>query len=153
MPAAISVSRDIAAPPAAVMALVTDVTRSGEWSPETTSCSWAAGFDGPTLGARFSGSNRNGFHRWTTSCQVIAAEPLRFAFRVTYLGQQVADWDYAATETEGGCTLTETWTDRRGALFAKLSAIGSGVRDRETHNRAGMEATLAALAAAAERTG
>lgn len=149
----LSVSREINAPAPTVMALVTDVTRVGEWSPETTSCAWLAGADGPALGARFSGSNRNGFHRWTTKCEVIAAEPLHFAFRVTYLGQQVADWDYAAVESAGGrCTVTETWTDRRGSLFAKLGGLGTGVKDRSTHNRDGMQKTLAALAATAEKS-
>jgi hypothetical protein len=46
--------------------------------------------------------------------------------------------------------VTESWTDRRGWLIRYLGKPFSGVADREAHNRAGMEATLASLAAAAE---
>ncbi len=36
----VSVERVIAAPKDAVWALVADVTRMGEWSPETVGCAW-----------------------------------------------------------------------------------------------------------------
>ncbi len=48
-----SVSIDIAAPPEKVYALVSDITRMGEWSPECRSCRWADEATGPTVGARF----------------------------------------------------------------------------------------------------
>ena len=52
--------------------------------------------------------------------------------------------------TAAGCTVTETWTDDRGALVTLIGRFVTGVADREAHNRAGMERTLAALKAAAE---
>ena len=57
------VSIHIDAPPEHVYDLVTDVTRMGEWSPETHRCRWVEG-DGPAVGARFKGDNRRGRARW-----------------------------------------------------------------------------------------
>ena len=48
--------------------------------------------------------------------------------------------------------MTESWSDRRGALMKMLSPKATGVADRAEHNRAGMEQTLARLAATAEST-
>ena len=46
--------------------------------------------------------------------------------------------------------MTETWTDERNPLVKALGKLVSGVSDRASHNRAGMEQTLANLKAAAE---
>jgi hypothetical protein len=46
--------------------------------------------------------------------------------------------------------VTETWIDQRGRLVTFLGKPVSGVADRASHNRAGMEATLDRLAAVAE---
>ena len=45
----------IAAAPEAVWDLIADVTRMGEWSPETTGCEWIEGADGPRVRAPFMG--------------------------------------------------------------------------------------------------
>lgn len=147
----VSVHRDVAAPADVVWALVSDVTRMGEWSPETTACSWKGGATGPAVGARFVGRNRNGRRQWSTGCQVVAADPGRsFAFEVTVGPLKVARWSYRMEPTDQGCRVTETWTDQRGAIAKLAGGPASGVKDREAHNRAGMEQTLERLAAAAE---
>jgi hypothetical protein len=43
--------RDIAAPPEAVYAAISDVTRMGEWSEECYACVWRDAVDGPAVGA------------------------------------------------------------------------------------------------------
>lgn len=146
----VSVHRDVTAPPERVFALVSDITRMGEWSPEATGGVWKdAG--GPAPGARFVGRNRRGKRSWSTSCTVHAYEPpRRFGFSVTSGPLSVAAWDYTIEPTASGCRVTETWTDRRGALVRIGGRLLTGVEDRASHNRAGMEATLAALAAIAE---
>ena len=63
----VSVSREVAAPPEEVWALVSDLTRMGEWSPEARGGRWAGGTDGPSVGAVFKGRNRNGRYRWRTN--------------------------------------------------------------------------------------
>lgn len=70
------------APVDAVYTLVSDVTRTGEWSPECRRCRWLDGAEGAAVGARFRGWNRWRFNRWSRVCEVIAADPGReFAFR------------------------------------------------------------------------
>lgn len=147
----VSVSRNVAAPADVVWALVTDVTRMGEWSPETTSARWIKGAGGPAAGARFQGVNRNGSKQWKSVATITAAEPAsRFEFRVTAGPLQIADWAYAIEPTPEGCRVTETWSDRRSRFTKVVSRRISGVEDRASHNRAGMTATLERLAAAAE---
>ena len=147
----VSVHRDIAAPPDRVWSMVSDVTRMGEWSPESESATWLGGAKGPHAGAKFRGVNRNGKRKWETEATVVEAEPGRlFAFRVTAAGFKVAEWRYTFEPTDSGCRVTETWIDQRGRIAKALGKPVSGVADRATHNRAGMEKTLDQLKAAAE---
>jgi uncharacterized protein YndB with AHSA1/START domain len=146
----VQVSREIDATADRVWSMISDVTRMGEWSPETTGCRWIKGATGPSVGACFAGDNRNGSKKWSTTCQVVDATPgRRFAFEVTVGPMKVAQWAYDVEPTGSGCRVTETWTDRRGAVVKALGKPFSGVADRATHNRAGMEQTLDRLAAAA----
>src|SRR5664279_3710 len=117
-PRSISVSRDIDAPADAVWALVSDLPRMGEWSPEATGGDWVKGADGARVGAAFKGRNASGKKQWSTSVVVTECEPGRaFAFDVSAAGGlAVATWAYAFEPTDHGCTVTETWTDRRGRI-------------------------------------
>jgi len=131
--------------------MVADLTRMGEWSPENEGARWRKGATGPAPGARFTSSNSSGAKRWTTSGVVVEAEPgAVLSFRVTVGPVKVALWRYTFEETSTGCRVTETWIDERSALTKALGKPVSGVADREAHNRAGMEQTLANLKAAAE---
>jgi uncharacterized protein YndB with AHSA1/START domain len=141
----------IDASPAAVYALISDVTQMGRWSPETSSCRWLGGADRPAVGARFRGTNRLGWRRWSTTCTVTAAEPgRRFAFEVRSGPLAVATWSYELTGDDGATIAREHWCERRAPWFRRLTGLLLGVPDRTEHNRAGMRATLAALRAAAE---
>jgi uncharacterized protein YndB with AHSA1/START domain len=150
----VSGSVDIAAPAHRVYEMVSDVTRMPEWSPEQSATKWIGSTRAPEVGARFSGTNRNGVRRWTTQCKVTDARPgQRFAFRVSSFGMPVADWVYEFMPTETGCTVTESTTDRRGAVIKVAGPIVTGVRNRSEHNAEGIRQTLAALKAAAESRG
>jgi uncharacterized protein YndB with AHSA1/START domain len=148
----VSVSTRVAAPPERVYDLVSDVVRMGEWSPETVRCRWLGGATGPAVGARFAGTNSFRRLTWRTECQVTAAERGReFAFEVTGGGfLPVAVWRYELRPVDGGCEVTEHWTDRRGTLLRWYGRLILAVPDRAEHNRRGMEQTLARLKAAAE---
>ncbi|MCU0268889.1 MAG: SRPBCC family protein [Acidimicrobiales bacterium] len=149
----VRVEQEISASPEQVWALISDVTRMGEWSPETESCEWKGGATGPKVGARFQGRNRNGKKQWSTQCTVTAAEPGRsFAFRVKAGPLGVAEWRYDLEPVDGGCRVTETWTDERGWLVTTLGKPVSGVADRAEHNRRTMAETLGRLTTAAEAT-
>lgn len=148
----VSVEREVTAEPQRLWEMVSDVTRMGEWSPETVSVTWLGGATGPAVGARFKGKNRNGPWRWSTLCTVTACEPGQvFEFRVSKAGLGIARWRYDFEASGDGCRVTETWIDERGGLVALMGKPVSGVGDRPNHNREGMAQTLARLAAAAER--
>ncbi len=147
----VSVERAIAAAPDAVWALIADVTRMGEWSPENVGGEWIGDRREPVVGARFRGKNQNGKRRWKTMCTVVAADPGReFAFEVKASLLRVARWEYHVESADAGCRVTETWIDQRGRIVNWMGKPVSGVGDRATHNRAGMEAARERLGAAAE---
>ena len=142
----------IAAPAGMLYALVSDVTRMGEWSPENVGGRWLGGATAPLVGARFRGSNRRGWRRWSTTCRVVAAEPgSTFAFDVSVSGIPASRWTYELRPDGDFTVVTETWTDRRPRWFAILAGATMGIDDIRAHNQDNIRATLANLTAAAEQ--
>lgn len=148
MPAA---SIAVKAPPEQVWAMVSDVTRVGEWSPEAVSAEWLDGATGPAVGVRFRGRNkRKG--TWSTTCTVTESEPGHaFAFLV---GRGETSWRYDLTPDGDGCDVTESFEILKvpgpfGRFFTKL---GTGVTwaEREADLTRGMEQTLRRLKEVAE---
>jgi hypothetical protein len=142
----ISRTVDVDAAPERVWNLVSDLPRMGELSPENTGGRWLGGAAAPAVGVRFRGSNRNGWRRWSTVVRVTASDPpQRFAFDVHGLGLAVARWSYDIVARPGGCSVTETWEDRRGRAMGVIGLLASGVSDRAAHTEASIEQTLAAV--------
>jgi uncharacterized protein YndB with AHSA1/START domain len=147
----IEVSRDIAASPEAVFAAITDITRMGEWSPETRRAEWNEGFDQAEVGAQYTGHNQNGEKEWSIMATIVELVPSeRFFFDCSSRDFVFAKWGYAIEPTATGCLVTEYAQDLRPEASKARGESISGVADRLTHNRAGMEATLERLAAALE---
>jgi len=147
----VSVTQDIGASADQVWAMVSDLTRMGEWSPESEGATWLRGATGPQPGATFRGTNRNGKKKWETLGTIVDADPGRLlTFRITAAGFKVAEWRYELEPTATGCRITETWTDQRGRIAKALGKPVSGVVDRAAHNRATMEKTLETLKSTAE---
>lgn len=96
------------APPAAVYDVVSDVTRTGEWSPVCRRAEWEEpGRTGE--GARFLGHNDDGTRQWTTTSTVVTARPgEEFTWEV---GQSFVRWSYLMRPTEDGSAtvLTHAW--------------------------------------------
>lgn len=145
----------IDAPPEHVYMLVSDVTRMGEWSPETYKCRWLDAEGGPRVGARFKAHNRHGRARWSNTCEVVAAEPGReFAFRRTAFASGTVVWRYRL-EPDGEATqVSESYEVVKPVqAFANwLQGLLLGVDDRDADLVAGMRATLERLKQVAERT-
>jgi uncharacterized protein YndB with AHSA1/START domain len=142
-------SRDIAAPAARVWALVSDLPRMGEWSPENEGGRWVKGTTGPMLGAIFRGNNKNGIRRWSTTVTVVACDPGKvFEFAVTAGPLAVAKWRYEFEDIATGCRVTESWVDERKPWLASVARVlgdhGASNAERQ------MTSTLASLAKAAE---
>jgi len=131
-----------------VWELITDVTQMGRWSPECTGGRWTRGA-GPAVGARFVGSNRHGFVRWSTHCTVVAAdEPSHFAFDVR---ESRMRWGFRLEAVDGGTLLTEYRHSRGGPpwYIAWTTKVGLLGRNRDGQMIDGMTQTLHAVKTAA----
>ena len=141
------------APPDQVWALVSDVTRIGEYSPETFEAEWLDGATGPARGARFRGHvkrNGRGPTYWTTST-VIASEPGReFTFGVGQPGKPMNVWSYRLEPAGDGTDVTESFTLTPTPLLRLYWALLGWSRGRT--NRRGMQTTLERIRAEVERT-
>lgn len=141
----------MAGDPQKLYELIADVTRMGEWSPESAGGEWLTGKPG-TVGSTFRGDNRRPWMKWSTICTIIAAEPgKRFAFAVKAAGLPVSTWEYEITPRAGGCQVSERTFDQRPLRYRVMSVVSTGVRGRSVRNRRTMEQTLDALARAVER--
>ena len=145
----VSVSVEINAPVEKVWAMVTDLPRMGEWSPENQGGEWAKGATGPAVGAAFKGRNKNGKKKWGTNVVVNACDaPKKFSFGLMVNSKNWCDWVYEIEPTATGCRVTHSWIDHRGSVARFLGKVVSGVADRATHNKKNMEVTLQNLAKA-----
>lgn len=145
-------SVDIAVPPERVYDVVSDVTRTGEWSPICVACWWDDG-DGPRVGAHFTGRNHTPVRTWETRSQVVAAERgAEFAWEVN---GGLVRWGYALEPIEGGTRLTESWEFRDAGLAFFRDKYGdradAEIEERTRAAHAGIPATLAAIKAICER--
>lgn len=74
----VEVSTDIAATPAVVWGLVSDIKLSSRFSTEVTGAEWIDGHDGQALDERFAGhSSNDAIGEWTTTCVVTGLEDVR----------------------------------------------------------------------------
>jgi len=144
----------IHATPEVVYALVADVTRTGEWSPECVRCRWLGGAMAATAGARYRGASRNGWRRWSTISTIRVARPgAELVWDVTYLGRPVARWGYRLSELDGGGTvLAESVEDRREKWLQLVSPWITGARDRAARNADTIGASLHRIKVLAEAT-
>src|SRR5262245_7501838 len=91
----IEIEMSIAAPPARVWELVTDLQLMGHWSPEYQGGEWLDGAPGPIVGARFKGRNKRREREWESVSTVIEAEPGRsFAWAVGHPTNPAATWRF-----------------------------------------------------------
>jgi hypothetical protein len=137
--------------PEALYDLVSDVTRTGEWSPVCTACWWDEG-QSASVGAWFTGRNEVPGRTWETRSQVVAADRGReFAFLV---GGRLVRWGFTFAPVEGGTELTESWEFLPAGqeLFAERYGEDAQrqIEDRTRAAHEGIPATLAAIQRIAE---
>ena len=146
-----SVTVHMAASPAVVWDLVSDVTRIGEFSPETFEARWTRGSTGPEVGAHFKGHvKRNGVGpTYWTLCRVTECEPQRdFGFVVVVNDTDLNHWRYQLREVDGGTEVTESFElPAMGFLKLYWALLG---RLRGRTNERGMRQTLERIKALAE---
>jgi hypothetical protein len=146
-----SVTIHMAASPAAVWDLVSDVTKIGRYSPETFEAEWLGGATGPAVGARFRGHvkrNGRGPTYWTT-CTVLTSEPEReFAFGVGSSTKPLNVWRYQLEPAGDGTDVTESFELRPIWPLRLYWAVLGWSRGRT--NREGMRQTLERIRAEVE---
>lgn len=124
-----------------VYALVSDLPRCGEWSPECQGGTWVSGRPG-SVGAVFRGENFRAPDvvswapvvrgHWTTEAEVVAAEPgrtFRWAMRTTAGQRQESVWAFDLEPVDGGVVLTHHF--RMDAPTEGIRKIVSGMDDGE----------------------
>jgi hypothetical protein len=147
-----SVTVHMAAAADRVWDLVSDITRVGEFSPETFEAQWLDGASGPALGARFRGHvrrNGRGPVYWT-ACTVTACDPGRaFAFAVGGPGRTTVNtWRYQLEPGAGGTDVTESF-ELPGTPLLRLYWMIAGFARGRT-NLDGMRVTLEKIKAVVE---
>ncbi|MGH3374744.1 MAG: SRPBCC family protein [Actinoallomurus sp.] len=146
-----SESIDVAATPAALYDLVSDIGRTGEWSPICKGCRWRDETERGE-GAWFIGRNEAGGRTWETESQVAAAHRGReFAWLV---GGAFARWAYSLTPISDGTRLTESWEFLPAGLTMFHEKYGpdaqAQIDTRMEQARTGIPITLAAIKKIAE---
>lgn len=141
----------VASSPDSLYDMVSDVTRTGEWSPICRACWWDDG-DTARVGAWFTGRNELPERTWETRSQVVAAQRgQEFAFIV---GGSLVRWGYTFTPVDGGTQITESWEflpdgiavfEEKYATFAQTEIAK---RTEAAHD--GIPRTLAAIKRIAE---
>ena len=138
------------ATPEAVYDLVTDVTRTGEWSPVCRAAWWEEG-QGPRAGDWFGGRNEIPGRTWETRSQVVVADRGReFRWQIegkyvvwAYLMRAVGEGDAVRTE------LTETWDLNEATEQRFADNYGERAEElleqRRQEAREGIPTTLATL--------
>lgn len=136
----------IEAPPAAVYALVADVTRMVEFSPEILAVEWLDGATEAQVGARFKARNKvSKGPAWFNKPVVTVVDPDReFAFERTEPFAGTVEWRYRFEPEGTGTRFTESYRVVRPIGRIGWFIIGTicGQKNRREIVRRGMEETL-----------
>ena len=133
-----------------VFAAISDVTCTGEWSPECVACRWIGGATGPAVGAKFEGDNKAvvagiTVKKWTTTSEVtacVSGEVFEF------VAEEYTTWRYTMEPVGTGTKVTESFsfppqTGMKGFLYET-------VMRRSATMVKGMQQTLDRLKASLE---
>jgi uncharacterized protein YndB with AHSA1/START domain len=131
------------APADRVWALLANLERMGEWSPECYRVEWEGGARSPaTPGARFRGWNRYDRMKWSVACQVKTAVPEKeLSFSTLVRGKEMVTWSYRMEPADGGVDLTESFDVQWLPLSARI-AEDFLMRDRDRRREEAMRTTL-----------
>ena len=139
------------ASPEVVWDLVSDVTRIGDFSPETFEAKWLGEATGPADGAYFKGHvKRNGVGpTYWTKCRVEHCVPLQdFGFVVVVGDNEVNHWRYQLRAVAGGTEVTESYALEAKAWSRAYWTLLGWARSKT--NERGMRQTLERIKAIAE---
>jgi uncharacterized protein YndB with AHSA1/START domain len=154
----VAVEISIAAPPARVWELVTDLRLMGHWSPEYQGGEWLDGAIGPMVGARFKGRNKRQGREWESVSTVLEAAPGQsFVWAVGNPTNPAATWRFDLTPDGSGTQVRQHVQLGPGpsGLTARIAELPDREEDiiaaRTAELRRNMQTTLAGLKADAEQ--
>ena len=149
-----AVTRRIGATPETLYSLVSDVTRTSEWSPEVVECEWDAAEAGPQVGARFTATNRRRWLRWKNHPVVDQADPPHeFSVTRTEKGAGTLRWSYRLEPIEGSqtdVTLAYEVLTPVTRTFLIVLRLLFGVTDLQADLHGNLRTSLDRIAAIAE---
>jgi hypothetical protein len=142
----------VAASAEALYDLVSDVTRTGSWSPVCQACWWDDETTAGQVGAWFTGRNVLPHRTWETRSQVVTADRGReFAWVV---GGGLVRWGFTMSANGSTTTLTETWHFLPKGIATFEERYGDDaaaqIADRTQQALEGIPRTLAAIKQIAE---
>lgn len=147
-----TISRYIEASPEDLFAVIADVTRTPELSPEIRKAVWLDGATNAAVGARFKAWNNVGRGpSWSNKPVITVLEPGReIAWERTEFGAGTVEWRYRFEPEGSGTRVTESYKVTR-----PIKALGWFIietlyrcKDRRRDLRRGMEQTLDRLTTA-----
>lgn len=129
--------------PDQVYAVVSDVTRTPQYSPEIRRCTWLDGATGPSVGVRFAAVNKAGRGpAWTNRPVITSAEPGRdFSFTRVEKFAGTIQWRYQLAPEGSGTRVTESYE-----VLEPITRVGwfiIGTLYRLTDRRADLHRNLA----------
>lgn len=132
--------------------MVSDITRTGEWSPVCKTCWWDDEVQAGQVGSWFTGRNELPHRIWETRSQVDAAERGReFGWVV---GGSYVRWGFTFTPADAGTILSEYWEFLPGGIAMFEEKFGDQadfeITDRTQQALDGIPKTLAAIKQIAE---
>jgi hypothetical protein len=146
------VTVEMDAPVEDAWALVSDVTRIGEFSPETFEAKWTRGSTGPEVGVTFAGHvKRNGVGPvYWTPCRVTACVPHEvFEFAVGLQEHTVNTWGYRMEAVDARRTRVTEYFRLAPRWYLRAYWLVLG-RLRGRTNARGMRTTLERMKAVLE---
>ncbi len=142
---------DVEAPVSRVWALVSDLPRLAEWSPQVVRTHLRGGRP-VRLGTRMINLNRRGLLVWPTQAKVVRLEPERVvAFKIR---ENQSTWSFTLEPTASGTRIVQRREapDGISALSLRLTdRVLGGQRTFQDELREGMRQTLTRIKAEAER--
>ena len=149
------VSLHIDAGPKTLYDLISDITRTHEFSPNVRRSKWIGGATGPSVGARFKAINTAARGpAWPNKPVVTVASPgEEFTFRRTEPFAGTLEWRYRFVPEDGGTRVTESYEVIEPITLVGWFIIGTlcGQTDSRATLRHSMEETLRRVRAAVEQ--
>lgn len=155
----------VSASPDMCWALVSDIGRIGEFSPECIGAQWLPGTPTGQVGARFEGTNRSArgddVFEWIRVCEVLAWDPpLEFAYVVgdRYDGTPVSRWQFTIVPGPEGTRIVQEFSHYpdglsgiRGPAESDPTNAQAFIAARRAELESGMQQTLARMREVLER--